>query len=153
MAYSWPLTVVSVKVTGLPARLIAVSVRPPGPLVGTMPVSEVAPTPTPTENVRVSVFQASPENDDALRPSSQVSSWRAAITGTPRDWADARVWLSSNVVSLVGVQVGGERPVVAQRAQRAVEQGVGSERDSSAPTRRSSRCWPGRRRSSTRRCR
>ena len=74
MAYSWPFTVISVKLTGLPPRLIELSVRPPGPLVGSMPVSAVAPTPTPTENESVSAFHASPENDDALRPSVQVSS-------------------------------------------------------------------------------
>jgi hypothetical protein len=34
-----------------------------------------------------------------LRPSSQVSSWRAEITGTPWRWAEASTWSLSYVVA------------------------------------------------------
>ena len=73
--------------------------RPPGPLVGSIAVSPVAPTPTPTVKDSVPPLHARLPNDEPLRPSIQVSSWRAAITGTPRAWAEARTCVSSKVVA------------------------------------------------------
>ncbi len=73
---------------------------PPGPVVGSIAVSPVAPTPMPTVKDRVLPLQEIPLNDEPLRPSVQVSSWRAAMTGTPRAWAEASTWVSSKVEAL-----------------------------------------------------
>ena len=73
---------------------------PPGPVVGSIAVSPVAPTPMPTVKDRVLPLQEIPLNDEPLRPSVHVSSWRAAMTGTPRAWAEASTWVSSKVEAL-----------------------------------------------------
>ena len=85
-----PLIVCVAKLTGWPLRAIACS-APVGPLAGSIAWSPVAPAPWATLKLRRPPLKASPWKDDALRPSSHVSIWRAETTGTPRACAAAMI--------------------------------------------------------------
>src|SRR5262245_12447615 len=85
-----PLIVWRVKATGLPFSVIPLS-DPPTTTVGSIACRPFAPVPTATLKVSTLPLHVIDWNDDPLRPSSQVSIWRALTTGTPRDCADATI--------------------------------------------------------------
>ena len=89
-AYSTPLIVSRVSVTGLPSRVIVLSAVPPN-VAGSIARRPVAPAPTPILNERRLLLHEIASNVEPLRPSSHVSIWRLVTTGTPRAFADATI--------------------------------------------------------------
>src|SRR3954471_20294546 len=117
-----PLTVRVALLTGWPSRLSASSA--PVPLAaGTIACRPRAPAPGARRKViwPLGLSKATAWKDEPLRPSIQVSSWRAEMTGTPRAFA-ASTSVSASGLSARSVHVRGDHAVEALRPQRAVEQ-------------------------------
>jgi hypothetical protein len=87
------LTVWRVVATGAPPR-VSVDSSPVGPRTGSIACSPRALVARWIVKLSAPPLNESPANDESLRPSSQSSSWRAVITGTPRAMAAATIALA-----------------------------------------------------------
>ena len=87
-AYETPLIVLRWNATVLPFQEMELR-APESDFAGNMARSPFAPEPTLIVKVSADPFHASDENDEPLRPSSQVSNCAAEISGTPRDCAES----------------------------------------------------------------
>ena len=92
-AYSTPLMICVVYETGVPLRVRVVN-SPAAEVVGTIACRPLAPVPAVMVKLRVPPLQATELKDEPLRPSSQVSIWRAETMGMP--WACAEVTMASD---------------------------------------------------------